>query len=138
MDPRDVFNLSALFQSYEFQNFKTNFQNLKENLKKGRDIVQIDENALLRDRSLIVNQPLTSGGYPFWNKSKAKGLLELDVKENKHREDGIKPHILHGTRPEYQEFPLAVFRKHIHQEEYAQTGRSYWMHKKKLKMAEKK
>ncbi len=134
MDPQDVFKMSDLFKPYKFHNFKTNLENLKENLKKEREAVQIDEKAFLNDRSLIPRRPLTFNGYPPWNTSSAKKLLEHDVMENKHKEGGIKPRELRLSRLEYQEFPLTVFRKHIHQEEYAQRGRSYWMHKKTLKM----
>jgi hypothetical protein len=132
MDPQDVFKMSDLFKPYEFHNFKTNLENLKETLKKGREMVQIDEEAFLKDQSVIPRKTMTSGGYSPWNTSPAKTLLEQDVRENKH--NGIKPRAFQLSRPEYQEFPLTVFRKHIYQEEYAQTGRSYWMHKKKLKM----
>jgi hypothetical protein len=136
MDAHDVYNMSELFKPYEFHNFKTNLEKLKENLKKESVLVQADEQALLNDRAVVPQRELTHGGYPFWHRSNAKQLLARDVREKKHEE--MKPRDLHGSRPEYQEFPLAVFSKHISQESYAQSGRSYWMHKKHMKNEVKK
>ena len=45
----------------------------------------------------------------------------------------MKPKPFQNTRPEYQAFDLEDFRKHIYQEEYAQSGRSYWLHKNQKK-----
>jgi hypothetical protein len=51
----------------------------------------------------------------------------------------LKPKDLRQSKIEnYGKFPLGVFRSHIYQEKYAQTGRSYWMHKKEeMKRKEK-
>jgi hypothetical protein len=136
MDPQDVYRLSPLFQLYKYSNFRTNLKSLKESMKAEKGIALADEQALLHDRTLIPKMTMTVRGYPCWEGSDAKTLLRNDVKEKKQK--GSKPAELRGTREEYKNFPLAVFRKHIYQEEYAQSGRSYWMHKKHLKQQEKK
>lgn len=53
-------------------------------------------------------------GEPRWNGSDAERLLKLDVSAKEH--ELMCPQLLHGTRVEYQAYPLEVFRKHIHQE----------------------
>jgi hypothetical protein len=68
-------------------------------------------------------------GYGRWDDAGAKTKLREDIKNNVHK--NIKPNQLRQSKIEaYGEFPLGVFRKHIYQEEYAQTGRSYWLQKK--------
>jgi hypothetical protein len=64
--------------------------------------------------------------------------LKQDVKNNKNLYPvKLKPQSFQKTRPEYQEFPLEIFRKHIYQEQYAQVGQSYWMAKKAEKKKKK-
>jgi hypothetical protein len=136
MDPKDVYKLSPLFQLYKYSNFRTNLKSLKDSMKAENGIVNVDEQALAHDRTLIPTKTMTVRGYPRWEGSDAKKLLRDDVKEKKHKNS--KPAELRDTREEYKNFPLTVFRKHIYQEEYAQSGRSYWMHKKELKKQMKK
>ena len=135
MSVDDVYMLSPLFQVYEKANFKTNLKNLKESIRKTREQAVLHEEALRHDRKLVPVKP-TPRGYPRFDTSVAKQLLEKDVKDNKHK--GIKPRIFQQSRPEYLDFPLDVFRKHIYQAEYAQNGRSYWMHKKKTQEEKKR
>ena len=40
--------------------------------------------------------------------------------------------MLYSSRPEYQEFDLDVFRKHIYQEIRKQEGQAYWLVKRNL------
>jgi hypothetical protein len=53
-------------------------------------------------------------GDPRWQGSEAERLLKVDVSEKKNKE--MHPQVLRGTRNEYQDYSLEVFRKHIHQE----------------------
>jgi len=73
---------------------------------------------------------LTSRGQPFWDTHQANDLLAKDVKSGKA--STMTPLILHSTRPEYQEFHLEVFRKHIYQEIQKQEGQQYWLPKRNL------
>jgi hypothetical protein len=51
----------------------------------------------------------------------------------------MNPKDLHQSQIDvYGLFPLGIFRRHIYQEEYAQSGRSYWMNKKQEKDDRKK
>ena len=130
-DPKDVQKLSHLFQAYEYANFKTNLKNLKASIAKDKGATKKDEEIFLHDRSVIQSKENCDRGYPRWSISQAKRSLRKDIQDKKH--ENIKPKQLWKTRPEYQKFPHDVFRKHIYQEEISQVGRSYWMHKKKMK-----
>jgi hypothetical protein len=61
-----------------------------------------------RFRAQVVPQRLR------WEGSEAADWLTYDVEQNHHLL--MKPQDLHRSRPEYQEYPLQVFRDHIHQE----------------------
>jgi hypothetical protein len=66
-----------------------------------------------------------------WHKSEAKKLLKQDIDDGKNRD--MKPSELRGTRKEYEEFTLEVFRKHIHQDVDGRSKRAYRFAKKKKK-----
>jgi hypothetical protein len=136
MSGDDVYRLSPLFQLYAKNNFKTNLRNLKDSHRKTLENVARHENALEHDRKIVPKKTLTPRLYPRFDYSGAKKLLAEDVKQGKHKE--VKPILFHQSRPEYQQFPLDVFRKHIYQEELAQNGRSYWMNKKNVEQAKKR
>jgi hypothetical protein len=140
MDADDVYKLSPLFAPYKIGNFKTNLENLKSSIAGNAEAVRSDHQALRHDQHKLSStfSTLTSRGYPRWETSAAKNMLARDIKEKKHQVANATPNDLWKSRPEYQQFPLEVFRQHIYQEEYSQSGRSYWMHKKKLKADAKK
>jgi hypothetical protein len=52
-----------------------------------------------------------------------------DVKQDIDAElhETLKPNALRQSRPEYQDFPLIVFRDHMHQEKSCGRERSYWL-----------
>jgi hypothetical protein len=64
-----------------------------------------------------------------WHKSEAKNLLKKDINDGRHKE--MKPEVLHGTREEYQAFPLKTFRNHIYQEVDSRAKRAHRYAKKK-------
>jgi hypothetical protein len=47
--------------------------------------------------------------------------------------NSMKPKELWKTRKEYKEFPLYVFRNHVHQEKRAQRETPYWIVKRNKK-----
>ena len=136
MDHKAVHALSPLFQKYDMGNFKTNLKNLINSIAENKEAVKCDEGWLLHDQSIIQRREGTPRVYPRWDLHQAKSLLRKDIQQKLHEK--IKPELLRMTRPEYQEFPLNIFRKHIYQEDVAQRGRSYWMHRKKKKQEMKK
>ena len=82
------------------------------------------------DRSLLTT--LQAGKNPNdipWHKSEAKNLLKKDINDGRHKE--MKPEVLHGTREEYQAFPLKTFWNHIYQEVDSRAKRAHRYAKKK-------
>ena len=136
MPEQQLYMLSEMFQKYRLDRFVDNVGNLKKSIKAQRQQVQRQEAALVHDRQLFPIQDTTFWGYPRWDTHEAKAQLQKDVQQK--RQTTMEPKQLHAMREEYHtDFSLGVFRKHIYQEEYAQSGRSYWM-AKKMEKAEKK
>ena len=135
MDPTVLHQMSPLFSQYPKDRFVCNLKNLKASVAENKTAIAFDQAAYESDRSKFPVQIIGCRGYKRWDISDAKPALRLDVQNGNHTR--CKPKELQKTREEYQDFPLKVFRKHIIQEEYAQKGRSYWMHKKEQKKKEK-
>jgi hypothetical protein len=131
MEPEQVHKLSTLFEQYEIARFTTYLKNLKASLEKNKDLVRGDEQALVHDKRILPTKILNNRGKVRWETSDAKKLMREDVKNKVHKI--AKPKEFQKTRPEYNVFDLEEFRKHIYQEEYAQSARSYWLHKKETK-----
>lgn len=123
------------YQKYDKKRFKSNLRNLIGALKKRESLALFDNQAVANDRSLLPRQDATSSRnglqYPFWDTSKAREYLALDVANNVHLT--MKPMILWNSREEYKEFPPEVFAKHIHQERAKGRKSLFW-----LKIDEKK
>jgi hypothetical protein len=58
----------------------------------------------------------------------AERLLKIDVNNGKHNE--MLPEVLCLTNLAYEEFPLKIFRNHIHQEVRSGKEMPYWLSKK--------
>ena len=59
----------------------------------------------------------------------SKKTPKKDIDDGKHRQ--MKSEALHGTREEYQAFPLKTFRNHIYQEIDSRAKRAHRFAKKK-------
>jgi len=97
-------------------------------IEKQQAKADFDSKALASDRHVHPPPAITSRGYPRWCGSEAERLLKADIDDGNLT--GIKPKDLHQSRPEYQAFPLKVFRDHIAQETRSRLGRSYWQNRK--------
>ena len=71
-------------------------------------------------------------GYPRWNISSAKTLLEGDVTAKRHV--GMLPRNFRETRQEYHSFPLRIFRDRLYAEVRKQTGEAFWVYRRNKKM----
>jgi hypothetical protein len=123
-----IHDAEPLFKQYPFNNFKTNLNNMKEKLAQEAAAIEFDRVALDSDTAHFPRNPVTERGYKFWDGHEADKLLEDDVKEA--RSQGTKPRILHESRDEYKEFPLAVFRNHKYQAERKAREAVYWQKKR--------
>ena len=118
-----------LFGQYRKDYFVEKVEDLKATIKENKKQNKLQEKALVADRVKFPKNPITFWGYRRWDDSEAKRQLREDIKNGLQKT--MKPEQLRTSKMNvYGEFPLAIFRKHIYQEEYAQVGRSYWMNKK--------
>lgn len=132
MSTREVYNMREEFKLVPYNNFYQNFRTLRETRKKEHSRVIMSTAAMLHDRKLYPVQRTHPGfPYPRWDQHAAMSLLKEDIDNGKNLL--LKPKQLWESRPEYKEFPLNVFRKHIYQEVTARKERSYWLNRKKKK-----
>jgi len=132
MSAREVFVMRQEYKRYAFKNFSTNLRNLRKAIKTGQEKADSDNAALTHDRLIhsVGSETAKGCGYARWEGSDAEWFLKEDVDVRKHK--NIAPRDLHKTRPEYQAFPLKVFRDHVHQETHSRLTKAYWMnHQKK-------
>jgi hypothetical protein len=113
--------------------FSNRLRSLRTQIKEQYERADADFRAFVHDRQIFPEPEFDYiRGYPHWNKSRAKKLLIRDIDIGKHKR--VRPIKLYYTRPEYQEFPLKVFRDHIYQEVRKKKKRS----KKKTKVKNRK
>ena len=133
MMPKVVYTMHEEFKSFKYTNFRTNLNNLRKDFIERKQRSVFDENALKNDRQIVQRGTQTQRGYPFWPQADASKLLASDLKEGRRAASSIEATSLYTTWPEYQVFPIAVFRDHVHQELRSQRERPYWLHKKEQK-----
>ena len=94
-----------------------------------------EEIALRHD--LAMHPPLCRNalGRPFWNGSDAQNFLEQDVFNRVYERMHVG--LLYLSRPEYQEFPMRLFRHHLYQEIKRQKFICYLEMKRAQKLATK-
>lgn len=135
MTEEEVWKSHPQFQLYELEKFKNYIKNMKKLTNKRRNQIRDEEVSYERDMLKLPRNSKTSRGYPFWNDHLASELLQTDEMTGVAKE--MKPVNLWESRLEYQDFPLAVFRKHIYQERSKQLSAPYWQHRRN-KNAKKK
>ena len=115
MAANDVYNMLPQYQKFDFHNFKTNLNNLRDAiLSKDYTRMQEDYESYGSDCAVLQGMQRVIPQHILWHESKAKKLLEHDIDEGIHMH--LKPSMIHATRAEYKMFPLDVFRNHIYQE----------------------
>lgn len=104
------------FSEFQYnRNFATRLRAIQQKHVEQCQRAQVSSAALTRDRLLFPAPARNHRGEPRWQGSEAERFLKLDVAEKKH--EMMKPRQLYETRAEYySNYPLEVFRKHIHQE----------------------
>jgi hypothetical protein len=131
MKPKEVFEMRAEYKVYGMKNFRPNLYSLRSSISANQQKADSDAVALVHDRRIHPKVAHTPKGYPRWDGSEAQRLLKEDMESS--GTNRFEPSVLRETRPEYEVFPLKVFRDHIYQEARMKTGSSYWMNKAKEK-----
>ena len=114
---------------------------MRKKYKERRDWAQKDDSDLAHDM-LLYNRPTHNAqGEPLWDGHAAQALLKLDLPgylKKKKKHNHLKPRDLYKTRPEYKEFKLKKFRKHLYQEVKLGKFHCHLKAKAKAKKAVKK
>mmetsp|Transcript_362 Transcript_362/g.449 ORF Transcript_362/g.449 Transcript_362/m.449 type:complete len:328 (-) Transcript_362:72-1055(-) len=114
MTPRQIYDSHKWYQEYPYHRFKENVTSLRKSIEE--NFARVDRDVKIV-REELQNFPQCSEGcrgYPRWDKHSAKSLLRQDIEEGKYKLGDAKR--FQQSRAEYCEFPLTVFRDHIHQE----------------------
>jgi len=115
MGPRKVYNQRPEFAEFEYGRFRDRLRDLRRTALNKKEQATSESAALAHDRRIHPKATHNYRGEPRWEGSAAERLLRLDMDAKKH--ERMKPSELHCSRNEYSDYPLKVFRKHIHQEE---------------------
>jgi len=129
--PKNIFQMHKEYKLYgPLDNFHCRYYSLKD--RTGKDLAKAnsDSGALAHDCIIHpVGLETSKGcGYPRWQGSDAECLLKQDIDAGLH--ETLKPNAHHQSRPEYKDFPLAVFCDHINQEKRSRKERPYWLNHK--------
>ena len=125
-----------LFRQYDPTHFSSNLLRLVESVRKDRGRGEWEQDALNKEKLKYPINAVLIQGYPRWNISSTKKLLEEDIKAKKNV--GVLPRDLRVTRQEYIDFPLRIFRDRLYAEVRKQAGDAFWVHKRNKKMMKQK
>ena len=107
----------APFQDYTALKFSGKIGPARKRATRKSDRAAEDLSYYEHDRA-IFPAPLTdTKGYPMWQKSTAQEKLRKALREVEGgKREYKKPRFLYLEEPEWQEYPLEIFRKRIYQE----------------------
>ena len=110
----------------KLQTFASRLYGIRKQILAGKTRAEKDRESFENFKANHTAKSMTARGYPQWAHSKAKDLLCKDMDNGKHtafkkiqKNSGAEvpdQQSFWRSRSEYLEFPLEVFRKHIHQE----------------------
>jgi hypothetical protein len=128
LEVEEIHRSEPLFLQYPLRSFKTNYKNLMKAVQLEKAAVEFDEEAVISDMTRFPRNAMTERGNPFWHGDNAQMLLAEDVKNGLSLNG--KPSELRDSRAEYGEFPFAVFRNHLYQEERKAREKLFWQKKR--------
>jgi len=131
----DIWKEEPMFQKYNLDRFTDNLKRLHRSIQNFFELSDWDQAALNKEKLIYPVDIMLKRGYPRWNTSRAKELLEKDVNEQKHV--GILPRELRLTRQEFKEFPLDVFRDRLYAVIRKDRSDVFWIHKRNRGMMKK-
>ena len=132
MTTEEVYNSHPWFQNYPLSKFGSYLKTIQSAAKNLEDVVREDEREIQSELIAFPRGEMTIRGYPFWDTHTARSLLETDIRDG----EAMKPKELWLSRDGYKEFPLSVFRDHIHQEKRRQREEPGWVVKRNKKARE--
>lgn len=134
MPPREAIQKRSEYLRMGKITFGNRLRGLRASLNKERSKGRSDYAAYMHDRSLYPKQEILENGERRWEGSPAEHLLSQD--KSNGLIEGRSPKELWLSRPQYQEFSLKVFRRHIYQAEKTEKYLNY-LQEKQAKKEEK-
>lgn len=114
MDWKQVYSSNDVYTATSRRKFYGRLHGLRGQIRDAKQRASADEKGLRHDRRQFPTPKTNHRGKPRWEGSDADKWLKEDVKAGVHKHN--RPSQLYRTRDAYQEFPLAVFCKHVYQE----------------------
>lgn len=134
MKPGDVYNSNKiLFHQYKYENFRTNLNSLKKSIALNTQQIKFDELAIKEEAKAFKRGEVTNHGNLYYDTSKARESLVMDVKDGTAHAYKNHPRDLRAKRPEYQSFGLNVFTKHFNREIRRANEEVGWQHRQNVK-----
>ena len=122
--PQEVYKMRPEYKPYVYERFRDNLRALRAKIKEEQELAAFDMAALAHDLAIYPTPDASPHGYPRWAGSEAERKLKLAITEGTHKD--MTPLHLHQSEPEFDEFPLRVFRNHLYQELRSRAERAYW------------
>lgn len=132
-DPIEVYYQmhNQVYLQYDFNKFKNYLKTLLKSHSSKQQQASLDSEALSNDLKIYPRCDASSRAYPRWDGSTAQRLLQEDANISSGMNMALSPMELRDSQEAYKQFPLKVFRDHIHQEQRRRNYSKYWASKKK-------
>ena len=127
MEPKEVWKMHEEHMKWPWRNWKPNYERLRDAITRERNRMAEDSRDFGKDKAIVMK--IREGELTPWHKTKCPELLKEDIDKGRHYVDPIA---LRESRPEYKQFTLTVFRKHVHQEVASRHKRDLRFERKKL------
>lgn len=123
MGPAAVYQMRPEYKRRQYNNFRQNLLALRKKISEEKKRGDFEASAIAHDKAI---HPTAASvrGVPRWSGSEAERKLLLAMDNGLDKQ--MNPQQLHSTEPAFLEFPLDVFRNHIHQERRRRTEAAYW------------
>lgn len=133
LDTREIFLTRPEYKMYGFKNFYSRLSSLRAQLDSSNSQASNDSKAFAKYVKNYPPKDLSCRGYPHWEGSKAQTQLKLDVDNGLHTNPHVTPMKMwtDQDKPEYRDFPQAVFRGHLYQEIRTRKYHNYLEEKEK-------
>jgi hypothetical protein len=123
------------FEEIVFSQFEANFEKLRKLIQKKFAAASTDEKDMAAFLQRNPKPTHNHRGEPNWDAHAAKQFLCDDLINGEDAD--LTAHEFRRTRPEYKEFTLEIFRRHIYQEQRRQRFIN-WLEHKRNKTEEKR
>jgi hypothetical protein len=136
MTPKDAYSsMPALFSPFKYENFVTNFRNLKKSIKGEIEAISFDDGAVKKEKEAFPPDGVDRRGNERFHIHPAKQLLIDDIKNGAGMTYFNRPRDLRETKDEYMEFDPKYFRKAFNRQKQREKEEVGWQHRRNLRGA---